>query len=307
MTSAVRDSDDSGVGRRSDSRGSNTAPMVFGQNPVLVRRSEATRSLWGDEESGQIADLFYGHGEQLSGVIFSLGPGHRVGASEKWKPVPMDYEHRFFYVLRGTLATHNPETGDIAVAGPGEAITWRGGQFHFAYNVGQDEVVALDWFAPVERPVAVAESAWSEAKRPLLRWEAGRYDLLERWPDGRGAYRDEAVDAGVMTTVSPRTALHFIHGTRRPQLMSILASSPDLTVGTFTLRAGTHTEPEQHPGDEVIFATVGRLHVHLPDTRQWFEMEPLDCLFIPGGTPHEYWSYGDDTVQAVFGVAPRYR
>lgn len=282
-------------------------PRVFGQTPELVRRCEATRSLWGDEESGQIADLFYGHGERLSGVVFSLGPGHRVGASEKWKPVPMNYEHRFFFVIQGTLATHDPETGDVAVAGPGEAITWRGGQFHFAYNVGQDEVVALDWFAPVERPADVPEAAWSEAKRSLNSWKGGRYDLLESWPDRRAAEVDRGVNAGVMTTVSARTALQIMHGTRRPQLMSILASSPHLTVGMFTLRAGNHTEAEQHPGDEVIFATTGRLNVHLPETRGWFELQPLDCLFIPGGTPHEYWSYGDETVQAVFGVAPAYR
>jgi quercetin dioxygenase-like cupin family protein len=108
-------------------------------------------------------------------------------------------------------------------------------------------------------------------------------------------------------TVGPATALHLVHGERQPVLVSILSSSPDLTAGTFSLRGSTAGEPERHPGDEVVFALSGRLNVHLPETGAWFELSPLDCLFLPEGTTHEYWSYGAETSTAAFCVAPGYR
>jgi quercetin dioxygenase-like cupin family protein len=110
-----------------------------------------------------------------------------------------------------------------------------------------------------------------------------------------------------MLTVGPHSALHLMHGTKRPMLVSILTSSRDLTGGTFAVRAGSHSEPEAHPGDEVVFALSGKLNVHLPQTGEWFELNRLDCLFLPEGTEHEYWSYGTETATAMFCVTPGYR
>jgi quercetin dioxygenase-like cupin family protein len=56
-----------------------------------------------------------------------------------------------------------------------------------------------------------------------------------------------------------------------------------------------------------VFALSGRLNVHLPRTGDWFELNELDCLFLPEGTEHEYWSYGTETAKAMFCVVPGYR
>ena len=50
-----------------------------------------------------------------------------------------------------------------------------------------------------------------------------------------------------------------------------------------------------------------RLHVYLPDTHDWFEVNPKDCVFLPEGTRHQYWNYGDLPVTFAFAVSPRYR
>jgi quercetin dioxygenase-like cupin family protein len=276
------------------------APRIF-REPTLVRQADAQRFLWGDEESGQVADLIYGRGERISAVIFMLGPGHGFGASEAWKP--LYDQHRFYYVVQGTLAIHDPESGEVAVAGPGQAVTWQGARYHFGYNVGGDDVVVLDWFAPRERLLDVPETALAAEKRSLAEVRGGRYELLGSWP----ARRAETLVAGGLTTVGADTALHLVHGSRRPLLVSILSSGEHLTAGTFTLRGSTKSEPERHPGDEVVYAVSGRLHVHLPEGGEWFELNPLDCLFLPEGTEHEYWSYGAETSKAVFCIAPRYR
>jgi quercetin dioxygenase-like cupin family protein len=80
-----------------------------------------------------------------------------------------------------------------------------------------------------------------------------------------------------------------------------------LTAGTVQLRAGQRAAPETHPGDEVLYVLQGRLHVLLPDTRDWFEANPKDTVFLPEGTKHQYWNYGDQAVEFAFAVAPRYR
>jgi quercetin dioxygenase-like cupin family protein len=288
-----------------DSAASEKALRTFGPEPRLVRQWEATRFLWGDPESGQIADLVYGRGERISAVCFMLGPGHWFGASPTWKP--LYDQHRFYFVVRGRLAIHDPESGEVAVAGPGQAITWRGSRYHFGYNVGSDDVLVLDWFAPPDRGLDVPEIATMPDKRELGEVRGGSYEFLGSWPDRHAEMLAQRRAAGGVVVVDESTALQLMHGTSRPQLVSILASSDSLTAGTFRLRGASHTEGERHPGDEVVYSLSGRMHVHLPELGQWHELNELDCLFIPAGVLHEYWSYGADPATAVFCVAPAYR
>jgi quercetin dioxygenase-like cupin family protein len=278
---------------------------IYGDEPMLVREFEATRVLWGDETSGQVSDLVYGRGKRISGFVYLLGPGHWFGSSDTWKP--LYDQHRLYYVVQGTLAIHDPESGEVAVAGPGEGVTWHGERYHYGYNVGSDEVVVLDWFAPSERPPEAPEIEYSPSKRGVGEVVGGRYELLGSWPDSRAAELKRREETGGMLTVGAANALQLVHGTKHPLLVSILTSGPDLTGGVFSLRGGTHSEPETHPGDEVVFAVSGKLNVHLPESGDWFELNRLDCLYLPEGTAHEYWSYGDATAQAMFCVSPRYR
>jgi quercetin dioxygenase-like cupin family protein len=278
---------------------------IYGDEPMLVTLAEATRFLWGDEASGQVSDLIYGRGDRISGFVYLLGPGHWFGSSETWKP--LYDQHRLYFVVQGTLAIHDPESGEVAVAGPGEGVTWRGLRYHYGYNVGTDEVIVLDWFAPAERPPDAAEVEYSPQKRPVENIVGGRYELLGTWPDAHADELAKREREGGMLTVGPSNALHLIQGQKPPQLVSILCSSADLTAGTFSVRGGTHTEPERHPGDEVVFALSGRLNVHLPELGAWHELNRLDCLYLPEGTLHEYWSYGAESADAMFVVAPGYR
>lgn len=272
---------------------------------MRVRRGDGERFLWGDEVSGQIADVIYGRGERISAVTFSLGPGHRFGASDTWKP--MYDQHRFYYVVHGALAIHDPETGDVAVADAGEAIVWRGARYHFGYNAGDEDVLVLDWFAPRERGVDVPEKDVSGGKRELVDVVGGRYELLGGWPGSSAEHVASTLADGRVATVRESESLRFVQGSVHPVIVSILCSTAELTAGTFGVAPGSRTDPEQHPGDEVVYAISGQLHVHLPETGDWFELDPLDVAFIPAGTPHEYWSYGGERSKAVFCVAPGYR
>jgi hypothetical protein len=66
-------------------------------------------------------------------------------------------------------------------------------------------------------------------------------------------------------------------------------------------------EVQSHPGEKVIIAAKGCVHVYLPTQFEWFEMHETDCLYLPGDTPHQYWNYSGKRAEVVFQVVPRYR
>lgn len=280
------------------------SPRYF-NGPVLVPHAEATRFLWGDEESHHVSDLVYGRGDRVSSVAFALSPGGYFKASKAWKP--LYDQHRFYYVVEGTLAIHDPERGDIAVAEAGEAIYWRGAKWHFGYNFGARETLVLDWYAPPERAPDVSEAEFGKGKPELERVVNGRYDLLGKWPMALPETRNLLLREGGMVTLGQRDALHLVLGDKTPTLVSLYVSTDLMTAGTVQLRAGQRADPEAHPGDEVLYVVKGRLHVYLPDTRDWFEANPKDSVFLPEGTRHQYWNYGDQPVEFAFVVTPRYR
>jgi quercetin dioxygenase-like cupin family protein len=56
----------------------------------------------------------------------------------------------------------------------------------------------------------------------------------------------------------------------------------------------------------MIFNLEGRLHVYLPGSYDWFELNPQDVLYIPANTPHQYWNYTAGAVRFAFMVVPKY-
>jgi gentisate 1,2-dioxygenase len=273
--------------------------------PTLVRYEEATRFLWGDEESHQVYDWIYGSGEHLSSLIFSLRPGEYFRYSKTWKP--LYNQDRFYYVYQGNLAIHDPGSGEVAVASEGEAIYWRGNKWHFGYNFGQRETLVLDWAAPRERAGNVPEIEVSRKKPDLPEIVGGQYELLGQWPMERNRVQDTAWREGGMVTIGREHCLHLISGAEKPTLVSLFVSTPVITAGVIDLRPGHMAEGEAHPGDEVLFATRGRLNVYLPKTYDWFELQPKDSLYLPEGVTHQYANYSDEPIQLVFAVAPKYR
>lgn len=271
----------------------------------MVAYRDAVRFLWGDEESHFVPDLVYGRGDRIGGLIYRLAPGELFRSSKTWRPIYN--QHRYYYVVEGELTIHDPETGDVAVAHKGEAVYWRGNKYHFGYNFGSDELLVLDWYAPQERAATVPEIEASVKKRELASYAEGRTDLLGVWPTAALKDLQERYAEGGMVTVSEATSLRFIQGEKTPVLVNIFASTEALTGGTFKLRPAAMSDVETHPGDEVLFVLEGSMHVFLPDSFDWFELHPLDCLYLPEGTAHRYCNNGSVPAKAAFCVAPRYR
>lgn len=273
--------------------------------PTLVRRGEAVRFLWGDDKAHYVPDLIYGRGERIAGLIYKLAPGEYFRTSETWRTI---YDQdRYYYVVCGELTIQDPETGDIAVAKAGEAVYWHGARYHFGYNFNFEETLVLDWYAPPERASNVPEIVHSATKKQLKERIDGREDLLTNWPSGASADRAMRQKEGRVTTLRRADALPFILGEQAPVRMDIFVSSLNLTAGVFDLRPSIMSDPETHGGDETLFALEGAVHVYLPDSYDWFELHPLDCLYLPEGTRHQYANTGSALARAAFCVTPHYR
>jgi quercetin dioxygenase-like cupin family protein len=274
------------------------------KGPTVVRHRDASRFLWGDRKSGEVADVVYGRNERIATLIYKLKPGGYFKSSDSWKSF-FD-QHRFYYVLKGELTIQDPGTGEIAVARAGEAVHFRGAKWHFGYNFTDDECAVLDWYGPQERPPHVSEIEFGATKPKFAGEKPGRSELLGKWPDALASARAEAAGTGGVITVTKRDALPFIHGSENPVLELLFVSTKELTAGTVDLKAGARSDDRTHPSDKIIFVTAGKLHVYLPETFDWFELDAWDMLYLPADTRHQYWNYTDSALTFAFLVVPKY-
>jgi gentisate 1,2-dioxygenase len=275
------------------------------KGPTVVRYEEATRFLWGDEESGEVSDFIYGGGSRISSFMYTLRPGGSFRWSKTWKPLYDQY--RLYYVYQGMLIGHEPESGQIAVAQEGEAIYWQGNKYHFCYNFGPKEALILDVWAPGGFPLDLAEVEDSRQKPDLKEVVNGRFDLLGQWPKARPAFEQNSWHQGDMMTLRRADCLHVLSGIKNPILVDLFASTEEFTAGYIELQPAVMADGETHPGDEALFVTRGRLNVYLPDTYDWIELNPKDSFFIPEGIMHRYCNHTHEPVEFFFTVAPHYR
>ena len=278
---------------------------MFADQPVRVGYADTVRFLWGDDTSGEVNDIIYGRGQSISCLIFTLAPGRHFRSSRRWKA--MFDQDRFYYVLEGELTIQDPETGDVAVARPGEAVFWRGARWHFGFNFSTVETVVLDWYAPQERPPDMPEVVFAETKPDLGKVLNARADLLGKWPAALPDERDRRMRDGAVMTLCEQDALHVLQGEVNQICESLYASTDRLTAGSLNLPASFRGDVIVHKaGDKVIFCERGQVNVHLPASFDWYELGEKDCLYVPRGTPHQFWNYTGQSARAVFYVVPDY-
>lgn len=279
--------------------------VVAFDRPKVVTFAAAARSLWGAEASGQVVDVFYGRNARIGALAFRMKPGGFFRATHA--EMSLFDQHRYYFVVEGELAVQDPQSGEVQLARAGEAIHWRGAKGHCAYNFTAAETVVIDWYAPQERPPHMAEVA-DDGARPASggAYRPGRAELLGRWPEALQRTRREVEEKGGITRITRAEALQFIHGERHPVLESIYVSTRELTAGVVELMPGARSEDRAHPGDKVIFNLAGRLHVYLPKCSGLFELGPLDVLYLPGDTPHQYLNNGAEPLRFAFLVVPDY-
>lgn len=257
---------------------------------------ERQRYLWGDDESRHVIDWYYLASPELLVSLHVLPPGGRYAHSDTHKSFYLADE--CYYLLRGELTVHNPETGEVHTVRAGEALHFRAGTWHHGYNFGTETVEILVAFAPLPEDITAAADI-SALATPLDEIRGGRYDLL-------GAHPWNAAEARANEKIRVLRSsdwLELIHGTAQPVRIQLFASTEKLTMGRITLPPGVVTDMASHPGDLVGLVTAGWAGVFEADRSDWHELRREDGVLIPGGTPYRLMNMTDQPSEFVFGAA----
>ncbi|PSS63933.1 hypothetical protein C6558_14700 [Ensifer sp. NM-2] len=273
--------------------------------PVFDRASHipyagVTRHLWGEENAGLVDDWIYASTDSIHQIVFGMQPGGCFKHTDAFRTIFGADE--VLYVLSGKLGLANPETGEFCIAQKGEALFFRKDTWHHGFNLGNDQVRVLEFFAP---PPAKGTSGPYARTKPYLELAQSRYSQSEffgRWPMEAQAHRDARTihpmrDADLLWSLDQATQGAFT---------GLYCATDQLTVGKTTLLAGKRTGVERHKGDECLYVVSGTLNIHVPDAegQAWFELNPRDGFYIPAGTDHQYYNMSGEQVEFVFGVAP---
>jgi quercetin dioxygenase-like cupin family protein len=276
------------------------SPRPTFDKPTAIPYDQATRHVWGDGQSGQVLDWIYVSSGKIHQLVFALPTGGSFRHSDAHRTIFAADE--LYYVLSGTLALANPESGEVQRLNAGEAAFFRRDTWHHGFNCGSEPLRVLEFFAPP--PSQGSSSAYAKTK-PLLK--ANRYtedQWLGQWPMARA---ERALGAS-FTVLRDSDLLWRLEGQQQPALTGLLVSSDQLTVGKICLQPGQVTDAETHGGDESVYVLEGTLtlSVALPDSAPWYELKAGDGFYLPQGTSHQYRNLSDRPVTLLFGVAPHY-
>lgn len=270
------------------------SPRPTYNGTTLITRSTCTHHIWGDSESGQVADSIYVSSQYVHALVFELPPHGSFRHSREYRTVFGADE--VLYVLEGAMAIANPETGEVQLIEQGDGVFFRRDTWHHAFAHRQNALRVLELFAP---PPATGTSGAYARQRPYLDHSQYADDSLLGHLTGEGPVNRTLVP------VSDR-ALRW----RRDLdvLVGLYTSTEHLTVGIVEVDPGQASKQHAHNGDEIVYVLQGRLSV-----RAWergsttvVEAGPDDGCYLPFGTRHEYRNFGSETARAIFAVAPDY-
>ncbi|HEV7310578.1 cupin domain-containing protein [Ensifer sp.] len=278
------------------------SPRPVFDRPTLIPYAGVTRHLWGEENAGLVDDWIYASTESIHQIVFGMQPGGCFKHTEAFRTIFGADE--VLYVLSGTLGLANPETGEFCVAREGEALFFRKDTWHHGFNLGNEQVRVLEFFAP---PPAKGTSGPYARTKPYIEIEQSRYgqsEFLGRWPMEAAAQRKARTihpmrDADLLFSLDQQTQGAYT---------GLFCATDQLTVGKTTVLAGKRTGIERHKGDECLYVVSGTLNIHVLDAegQAWFELNPRDGFYIPAGADHQYFNMSADKVEFVFGVAPEF-
>ena len=268
--------------------------------PAAIRHADVPRIVWGDPESGEVADWTYASTDKIHQLIFGLPPGGSFRHSECFRTVfAADI---LYYVLSGTLVMSNPETGEVQVVRPGEAVFFRRDTWHHGHNLSTEPLRVLEYFAPP--PSQGTSRKYAQTRPNLTQVRTAQDQWLGRWLAGRV----EAAQSGTLRVLRDADALARLEGPRQELLVEIFVSTEHLTAGRMTLLPGRRSQARAYGGDVALYLSEGELFVRAgrEAEQRVFQIGPQDGFYLPAGVPAEFHNFGSQTCRFLFGVAPDY-
>jgi len=260
--------------------------------PTLVRRIDVQRHVWGDHESGLVADWIYASTARLHVLLFGLAPGKWFRHSPEFRTVFGADE--VLYVLSGEMLAANPATGEVQRCAAGTSLFFRKGTWHHVRAQGSEPLRVIEFFAP---PPSQGTSGAYAATQPYIQTPQ---------------YRRDALIGDLSRAPAPPTLRCIGRADHSLRLegeiaVGLIASTEHLTVAELEIPAGACGERVAHGGDAVLFGLESELMIRTSwkGASATFEIGPQDAVFIPQQAEYEVLSFSY-AARALLGVAPAY-
>ena len=269
--------------------------------PTPIPYSGVTRYLWGDDESGQVNDWIYASSGKIHQLVFGFPAGKGFSHSPSFRTVFGADE--VLIVIQGRMIIANPETGEVQVAGKGDAVFFRKDTWHNAWAMHGEEVRVLEYFAP---PPSTGSSGKYAQSRPYVDTpKYQRAELFGNWPMGK----QESGLKGSLRMIGPRDRLWSLASPDPGALTGLIASTEHLTAGETILAPGGRGALQRHGGDMALYVAEGIINVQAPHEASatgWYELHPGDGFFVPEGFSYQLFNMGSVESRLYFGVAPSF-
>jgi mannose-6-phosphate isomerase-like protein (cupin superfamily) len=257
--------------------------------PTLVRRTEVPYTLWGDDESGYVNDLFYVYSAQMMLLGLTIPPGGGWRSSDKCRAY---YDtHECVYVLKGQFTCQDPETGEVRTVRAGEMLSMGEKRWHYGYNFGSEDLHALEFIAP-----PALQAVLERVPRPR---EPSGWDnvALKNWP------RESQRAADNLRVCRLSDTVDAIIGGANPMLCQLFSCTDKVFLGLGTLPPGSRSDHLTYPFDLCYHGGAGEVTLHMPQDGNYFAIREADVAFLPAGTPHRLFNHTGETRQVLIGGA----
>jgi len=286
------------------------------KKPIHIKGDLIRKFIYPDQRP-HFSDLnnLYVSTDKLTVGTWQLGPGGT------YNPPDLHAGDEVYYVTEGVLTEHNPVIGEFMQVRKGEALLLPEGGYHKGYNFGQGIMNVLYIIAPKiwldqEPPMDFEGSNMKMYKGSnnanlsdypqIPQWDIhGTTDDIGRWPVPGPDCRKKPI---LFYHITEEKKLINVHGTEYPMLIKFFVSNDLCHMGEFILPAGgvgcRASEPDSHRGDCCLNVEEGPITVFIPDTKEAFEVQPGEAMFVPEGTIYQLINYTEHMVKAIFSIAP---
>ena len=284
--------------------------------PMHIRGEKIQQFIYPDDVP-HFSDLnyLYVSTDKLTVGTWQLGPGGH------YNPPDLHAGDEVYYVLDGVLTEHNPLLGEFTQVKKGEALLLPMHGYHKGYNFEQDIMRILYIIAPKIWEDQIPPMDFNDGKMKMYKgkynhtlpsypqlnkWYAhGTTDDIGRWPvDGPESRKDPVL----FYHITEEKKLINVHGIDFPMLIKFFVSNDLLHMGEFILPSGgtgcRASEPDSHAGDCALYVEEGPITVFLPDSKDTFDVQVGEVMFLPEDTTYMLINYTNCRVKAIFSIAP---
>ena len=257
--------------------------------PTLVRRAEVPHTLWGDDESGYVNDLFYVYSAQMMLLGLTVPPGGGWRSSDQCRAY---YDtHECVYVVKGQFTCQDPETGEVRTVRAGEMLSMGEKRWHYGHNFGSEDLHALEFIAP---PAMQAVLERVPRPRQAVGWDSA---ALKNWP------RESRRGADNLRVCRLADSVEAIVGTANPMHCQVLSCTDQVFLGLAALPSRSRSDHLTYPFDICYHGGPGEITLHAREDGTYFAIQEADVVFLPAGTTHRLFNHTGETRQILVGGA----